>query len=455
MDTVTPHTSSTTQSSTTAYTPKPGHHHHQISSMIPISPERNSILNGGNTSSRSSGYTPDSEQRLMPPSSEDLSRGRQRPPYTPHYEDFGYPPRQGYPARHYMDQATTYGYPPPPPRIRSPQYPGYGGVPYDQGRYVSPPARQYPTYDRVDRRPPPPTATGPYPSYGYHRGGHDGIAEIRRAAEDRMMARDVTNRREYRLPGNGPLLKKFRVYLEKQGQDNKLGAVLSEITLPAVKVDEYGAGLKVKSVMEGEDTENVGLLARWNSKARGHDRDVRVGDVIVAVVDGMPPESIGPDASARKLMDKLKDCLACYPTIIMDVIREVPPLQPSDWPQTQQLMLKSLEGLRRNLEGGKDQAVTWFVGSCAPIILSPMSQLWCPLCECKQQTLGDYLDHFASPEHHDNRVSTASKFDSRWARLPVGNVDHYWFEYCYGFTSIVDPAELDPYAEFCSYSPDL
>ncbi|KAF4655676.1 hypothetical protein FOZ61_007448 [Perkinsus olseni] len=301
-----------------------------------------------------------------------------------------------------------------------------------------------------------PVAAGAF--YGMGRES-DGLEEIERAAERRMQAFAAavapTQRPQHRLPGSASMLKMFRVYLEKQGDDSKLGAVLVQKSLPAVSDDEYGAGLRVKTVMEAEEIGEIGMLARWNGRAREMDRDIRVGDVIVAVVDGTPVDTLGPKASPEKLMDKLKHCLKCNSLTILDVLREVPPLEACDWPQTQQTMVNCLESMEQNLEQRRDQAMTWFVGNVAPVILSPSSQLWCPLCECKQQSLGEYLHHFESTGHHEKRISTSSKYDSRWAKLPLGVSDHYWFEYCYGFTSIVDPAELDPYAEFCEYTPTI
>ncbi|EER08638.1 hypothetical protein Pmar_PMAR017693 [Perkinsus marinus ATCC 50983] len=300
-----------------------------------------------------------------------------------------------------------------------------------------------------------PTYTAPPNNYDGRE--KDGIDEIERAAEQRMQEAATMivplHRPQYRFPSNSPMLKMFRVYLEKQLNDTKLGAVLTEVSLPAAAEDEYGAGLRVKTVLEAAEIGETGLLARWNEKARPLDRDVRVGDVIVSVLDGSAVESLGPEASSRKLMDKLKKSVKFNSLIILDVLREAPPLEVCDWPQTQQTIIACLERMEKNFIERKDQAMTWFVGDVAPIILSPSSHLWCPLCECKQQTLTAYLAHFDSPEHLEKRRVTSSKFDSRWAKLPIGISKYYWFEYCYGFTSIVDPSEGDPYCEFCDYSP--
>ncbi|KAF4686459.1 hypothetical protein FOZ60_005221 [Perkinsus olseni] len=365
--------------------------------MLPGSPDGNgsSSIHGDGRYSDSGGGGSDSDRRTSRPSSEGRSGGR-----PAHYEGFGYQPQHS--GQYYYDEGpreSSHGYP-----LRAePGYPNhyYYDTPLDRGRpYHSPPPRQRPLdfgmYDRQMPIPFPgyraPVAAGAF--YGMGRES-DGLEEIERAAERRMQAYAAavapTQRPQHRLPGNASMLKMFRVYLEKQGDDSKLGAVLVQKSLPAVSDDEYGAGLRVKTVMEAEEIGEIGMLARWNGRAREMDRDIRVGDVIVAVVDGTPVDTLGPKASPDKLMDKLKvvtaessawfilqlqHCLKCNSLTILDVLREVPPLEACDWPQTQQTMVNCLESMEQNLEQRRDQAMTWFVGNVAPVILSPSSQLW-------------------------------------------------------------------------------
>lgn len=178
-------------------------------------------------------------------------------PQSAHYEGFGYQPTSSSHYYHYDEESGNGPYPYPSrldlryhysdtPREESPE----------QRPFYQPPlSLSYPTYS-----PPAPYAS---PSCTFYGRESDGLDEIERAAEQRMQEASamVSSTHHYRLPSNGPMVKMFRVFLDKQLNDSKLGAVLSEISLPALGDDEYGAGLRVKTVMEAEEMGEVGMVS--------------------------------------------------------------------------------------------------------------------------------------------------------------------------------------------------
>lgn len=205
---------------------------------MPGSPEGGLSGSGGHYSENGGGS--ECDRQTSRPSSDCQSGSR-----SAHYEDFGYHPPST--SRYYYDEVSRH-----PPQVGQ----GYHyydtprGDSYDQGRQSQRRPMGYPTY----------TA----PPNNYDGREKDGIDEIERAAEQRMQEAATMivplHRPQYRFPSNSPMLKMFRVYLEKQLNDTKLGAVLTEVSLPAAAEDEYGAGLRVKTVLEAAEIGETGLV---------------------------------------------------------------------------------------------------------------------------------------------------------------------------------------------------